>query len=478
MRTIFLKCYDKTKLILNFATVIKENNSIFRAAAIAVMLMIMAVTSFAAKSFTLVIDAGHGGHDAGARGSFSNEKDINLRTALAFGRYVEKNCPDVNVIYTRKTDVFIPLHKRADIANKNKADVFISIHTNALPAGRIARGVETYTMGMRRSNEKLSAAQRENAVITYESDYKQRYEGYDPNSPESAIMFEFIHDKNMAKSVELARLVQKNVCSIASRPDKGVKQDVFLVLRETSMPACLIELGFITTPDEERLLNDEASVDNIARGIYNAFAKYKNDNFSGFTVPYEAKGSQEVKVPSIVPQDFKEDNVAPRAKKRTRAVPQSVKSKVADNDDREEKAEKIIDRKKATENAVSEQSVTRAVKPVARGRNENASKSSQTTKTDNKVADSDGKPVFKVQILASNVVLPSNSKRLKGQNGVSSYKEGGMYKYTVGESTNYSEINKMRQSLAEQFPGCFVVAFKNGEKVNVNEAIKESRRRK
>lgn len=458
---------------------IRKNNLILRAAAIAVMLITLVATSFAAKSFTLVIDAGHGGHDAGARGSFSNEKDINLRAALAFGRYVEKNCPDVNVIYTRKTDVFIPLHKRADIANKNKADVFISIHTNALPAGRIARGVETYTMGMRRSNEKLSAAQRENAVITYESDYKQRYEGYDPNSPESAIMFEFIHDKNMAKSVELARLVQKNVCSIASRPDKGVKQDVFLVLRETSMPACLIELGFITTPDEERLLNDEAGIDNIARGIYNAFAKYKNDNFSGFTVPYEAKGSQEVKVPSIVPQDFKEDNVAPRAKKRTRAVPQSAKNKIADNDDMEEKAEKIIDKKRTSDNgSAGEQSVTRVVKPVAKVRNENVSKPSKAEKPDNKTADSDSKPVFKVQILASNVVLPSNSKRLKGQNGVTSYKEGGMYKYTIGESTDYSEINKLRQSLAEQFPGCFVVAFKNGEKVNVNEAIKESRRHK
>lgn len=256
--------------------------------------------------------------------------------ALAFGRYVEKNCPDVKVIYTRKTDVFVPLHKRADIANKNKADVFISIHTNALPAGRIARGLETYTMGMRRSNEKLSAAQRENAVITFESDYKQRYEGYDPNSPESAIMFEFIHDKNMAKSVELARLVQKNVCSIASRPDKGVKQDVFLVLRETSMPACLIELGFITTPDEERMLNEQASVDNIARGIYNAFAKYKNDNSTGFTVPYEATSSTQPKIPTIVPKDYKDDK-APKEQIRTRATARPAAKKQQDADDETKK---------------------------------------------------------------------------------------------------------------------------------------------
>ena len=125
----------------------------------------LTAASFGADNrFTLVIDAGHGGHDAGAKGAFSYEKNINLNVALAFGRYVEENCPDVKVVYTRKTDVFIPLHKRADIANKNKADVFISIHTNALPKGSIARGLETYTMGIRRSDEKLSAAQRENSV--------------------------------------------------------------------------------------------------------------------------------------------------------------------------------------------------------------------------------------------------------------------------------------------------------------------------
>ena len=400
-------------------------------AALALMLAVMTVTAVAASSFTLVIDAGHGGHDAGARGSFSNEKDINLRTALAFGRYVEKNCPDVKVIYTRKTDVFVPLHKRADIANKNKADVFISIHTNALPAGRVARGLETYTMGMRRSNEKLDAAQRENAVITYESDYKQRYEGYDPNSPESAIMFEFIHDKNMAKSVELAQLVQKNVCATASRPDKGVKQDVFLVLRETSMPACLIELGFITTPDEERLLNDEASVDNIARGIYNAFAKYKNDNSTGFTVPYEATNNTQPKIPSIVPPEYKAENSAPKASKKVEPVVTPSASKTAPAD--------TIKAKAAEE------------------------------KTDG--------PVFKVQILASNSALPVKSSRFKGHSEVDSYKEGGMVKYTLGASSDYNEINRLRQSLAADFPGCFVVAFKGGEKMNVNEAIREFKKK-
>ena len=403
--------------------------------------MILVVADVAARQFTLVIDAGHGGHDAGAKGSFSYEKNINLKMALAFGRYVEKNCPDVTVIYTRKTDVFVPLHKRADIANKNRADVFISIHTNALPGGRIARGMETYTMGMRRSNEKLSAAQRENAVITYESDYKERYEGYDPNSPESAIMFEFIHDKNMAKSVELAKHVQKSVCSTANRPDKGVKQDVFLVLRETSMPACLIELGFITTPDEERLLNDDASIDNIARGIYSAFAKYKNDNYSGVNVPLVApKESDKVSLPTLIPQDDadkQKNRNAARNSETTASKPQSAPS----------------------------QPRRAAAKTV-------------TAPAGTSKADDDDAPVFKVQIMANATKEAKNSPRFKGYDGIDMYEEGGMYKYTIGASTNYNAINRLRASLATEFPGCFVVAFRNGSKMNITEAIRIFKQRR
>ena len=154
------------------------------------------------KKFTLVIDAGHGGHDAGALGASSKEKNINLNVALAFGNYVERNCPDVKVVYTRKTDVFVTLHERANIANRHKADLFVSIHTNALPAGKQARGLETYTLGMNRANENFDVAKRENAVILYEKDYEQHYEGFDPNSSESYIMFEFMQDKNMAQSVD------------------------------------------------------------------------------------------------------------------------------------------------------------------------------------------------------------------------------------------------------------------------------------
>lgn len=390
----------------------------------------------AAKRFTLVIDAGHGGHDVGAKGSFSYEKDINLKTALAFGYYVEQNCPDVKVIYTRKTDVFIPLHQRADIANKNKADVFISIHTNALPSGHIARGLETYTMGMRRSDEKLSAAKRENSVITIEKDYKEHYEGYDPNSPESAIMFEFIHDKNMSKSVELARYVQSCVCSTAGRQDKGVKQDVFLVLRETSMPACLIELGFITTPDEERYLNESGNIDKIAKGIYQAFARYKNKYYEGATVPYNAPQKTEINIPQLVPDDKK-----PQKGNETKNV------------NLRKRPQKDVESK----NKNTEQSGNRSA--------ENTS-------------DTKDKPIFKVQIIASSRFLRPGSSQFKGIKDIDSYKEDEYIKYTCGASTDYNEIFRLRKSLLDKFPQAFIIAFKNGEKINVNQAIREFKSRK
>ena len=233
------------------------------------------------KKFTLVIDAGHGGKDGGTATKKSKEKTIALNVALAFGHYVEQNCPDVRVIYTRKTDVFVPLGERAAIANRNKADVFISIHVNSVASKKPVAGLETYTMGMRRSDEKLSAAMRENEVVLIEDGYQQRYAGFDPRSPESYIIFEVMNEKNMAESVELAKLIQKNVCATAGRPDKGVKQDAFLVLRETSMPACLIELGYITTPSEEDFLTSSKNVDLMARGIYQAFVAYKSKHGGG-----------------------------------------------------------------------------------------------------------------------------------------------------------------------------------------------------
>ncbi|MBQ7440535.1 MAG: N-acetylmuramoyl-L-alanine amidase, partial [Prevotella sp.] len=271
--------------------------------------------------FTLVIDPGHGGKDAGALGAKSKEKNINLNVALAFGRYVERNCPDVKVIYTRKTDVFIPLNERANIANRNKADLFISVHTNALPNGKVARGFEVYTLGMHRAADNLEVAKRENSAILVENDYKQHYEDFDPNSSESYIIFEFMQDKNMAKSVELAKMIQKDACETAGRVNKGVHQAGFLVLRATSMPSCLIELGFITSQDEENYLNSSAGIDALGKGIYKAFLRYKRKYHKGITVPYAADPTEEVNIPSVVPP--REENTA-KQEKRKPAKEQSV----------------------------------------------------------------------------------------------------------------------------------------------------------
>ena len=391
-----------------------------------IFLCVLVMTAFAAnKRFTLVIDPGHGGHDAGALGAISKEKNINLAVALRFGKYVEQNLPEVRVIYTRKTDVFIPLNERANIANRANADLFISVHTNALPAGKVARGFETYTLGMHRAKDNLDVAMRENSVISMEKDYQQRYQGFDPRSSESYIIFEFIQGKNMERSVELARMIQRGVCDGANRPDKGVHQAGFLVLRETSMPGCLIELGFITTPDEERLLNNDSRVDDIARGIYEAFAKYKNKYDKSVSVPYRASDSEDVNIPKIVP----DQEPAPK----TRVVTRGKQPK--------------------REEATPEQP-KRVEKKVKRA----------------EVADA---PVFKLQIFVGSRNLRKGDAHFKGETDYDSFQEGNLVKYTLGASTNYNEIYRLRKEKLEKFPEAFIIAFKNGQKYDVNQAIRE-----
>ena len=391
-----------------------------------IFLCVLVMTAFAAnKRFTLVIDPGHGGHDAGALGAISKEKNINLAVALRFGKYVEQNLPEVRVIYTRKTDVFIPLNERANIANRANADLFISVHTNALPAGKIARGFETYTLGMHRAKDNLDVAMRENSVISMEKDYQQRYQGFDPRSSESYIIFEFIQGKNMERSVDLARMIQRGVCDGANRPDKGVHQAGFLVLRETSMPGCLIELGFITTPDEERLLNNDSRVDDIARGIYEAFAKYKNKYDRSVSVPYRAKDSEDVNIPKIVP----DQEPAPK----TRVVTRGKQPK--------------------REEATPEQP-KRVEKKVKKA----------------EVADA---PVFKLQIFVGSRNLRKGDAHFKGETDYDSFQEGNLVKYTLGASTNYNEIYRLRKEKLDKFPEAFIIAFKNGQKYDVNQAIRE-----
>lgn len=386
----------------------------------------------AKKKFTLVIDPGHGGHDAGAIGAFSKEKDINLNIALAFGEYIEHNLSDVRVIYTRKNDVFVSLKGRADIANQAKADLFISVHTNSVPVGKVApQGFQVYTLGMHRAKDNLDVAIRENAVISLEKNYEQTYEGFDPRSSESYIMFEFLQSANMARSVELAKYIQRSVCRTAYRNDKGVHQAGFLVLRETSMPSCLIELGFITSPEEEEFLNSTQGINLMARGIYEAFVQYKNQYDDHIVIPYRSNSTKQFTATSVLP------------KVNSRPVVPSEKPKI------QRKATPAT-KQKNKETKVK----TETKKPAAPKENPNA-------------------PVFKLQVFAINRQLRPGSEQFKGYNDITSFVDGNLYKYTIGSSTNYNEIYRLRKKILKDFPQAYIIAFKNGKPTNVNDAIKE-----
>ncbi len=228
------------------------------------------------QNHTVVLDAGHGGKDPGAIGRKSNEKDITLAIALKVGEYLTTYADNINVIYTRKTDVFIPLHKRAQIANDNNADLFVSIHVNST-SSRSVRGTETYVMGLHKSDDNLKVAQNENAVILYEDDYKNQYSGYDPNSPTTYIVLNLYQNAYLDMSLSLAESVETQFRERAARKDLGVKQAGFLVLWQTTMPSILIEVGFISNSAEETYLNSDYGQEIIASAIFRAIRDYFNN---------------------------------------------------------------------------------------------------------------------------------------------------------------------------------------------------------
>lgn len=226
-------------------------------------------------NFILVIDAGHGGKDPGAVNGKSQEKTINLNIALKMGKLIEENCNNVKVIYTRKTDVFVELYKRADIANKAGADMFISVHTNSAKS-KSANGAETYLLGVEenRTSANLNAALEENKAILLENDYQTHYEGYDPNSPESMIIFEFMQNEYQKESLKMASFTQNQMVSTAKRPDRGVHQAGYLVLWKSTMPSILIELGFISNDNECKYLTSQKGIDEMSNSLYLAFCEY------------------------------------------------------------------------------------------------------------------------------------------------------------------------------------------------------------
>ncbi|MFD2202857.1 N-acetylmuramoyl-L-alanine amidase family protein [Shivajiella indica] len=224
----------------------------------------------------VVIDAGHGGKDPGALGSYSKEKDITLSVALQVGKYVEQNLPGVEVIYTRKTDVFLDLKERPNIANRNRADLFISIHCNAA-GNRGVYGTETFVMGTKNFESNFDVVKRENAVILLEDNYEENYEGFDPSSPESYMMFNLMQKAFLSNSISLASKIENDFTSRVNRSSRGVKQAPFYVLWTTSMPSVLVELGFISNTNEEKFLNSKDGQAYLASAIYRSIKAYKEE---------------------------------------------------------------------------------------------------------------------------------------------------------------------------------------------------------
>ncbi len=361
------------------------------------------------KEFLVCLDAGHGGHDAGAVGrpASNREKDINLAITLKVGQLLKLNCPDVRVLYTRDRDVFVKLDERANIANKAKADLFVSIHTNAIErnAARQPMGVQSYTLTLRTAATNLEVEKRENSVIQFEADGEQKYSFMNPNSPESEIMFELMQDRDMKESVNFAKLAQEEMVKSGGRKDMGVLQANLAVLRLTYMPSVLLEVGFISTPAEERFLMSDEGRTVMAQCIYNAISRYKT--------MHTGRMSKLEKI--NVPIEQEEVESVETAQERDTLIKHSD-----------------------------------AVAPVA----------------------ADAAPVFKIQILTSKKNLIPGSTHFKGLES-DSFKEGDVYKYTYGSTTDYKEILKLKRQIAEDFPDAFIVAFKDGVKMNTNEAINE-----
>lgn len=376
----------------------------------------------AGPKFVLVIDPGHGGKDGGAIRNSYKEKEINLKVALALGELIEKNMKDVKIVYTRKTDVFVDLDKRAQIANKAKANLFISIHTNSTASKNTdVSGADTYILGLARSDENLAVAKRENSVILLEDDYTTKYEGFDPNSPESYIIFEFMTNKYMDQSLQFASSVQKDFRAVAKRSDRGVRQAGFLVLRKTSAPSVLIELGFINNLAEAKFLSSQFGQLTMATAIYSGFKKYKQ-NFD--------KMQGNLSVSSVV-EDMditQDDNDIVVEEKRS----ERVNTPSTDT----------IDKKVISKNTASSVSAVQTVKK----------------RSENQIE-------YRVQFLYLDVKLPNNSPLFKGLTPVQSYKDGQKYKYTYGSETSLSEILKVQKQVRLKFKDAFVVKFKNGERL-------------
>ena len=375
------------------------------------ILMIISATGFSqANDFRVTLDAGHGAHDFGAVYEGRIEKNIALAVVLKVGKILEST-PQMKINYTRKTDVFIDLIERANIANRFNANIFVSIHCNA-NRNTAADGTETYVMGLSKVASNLEAAKKENSVITLEKDYKQKYEGFDPNSPETMIGMTLMQEEYLDNSISLASKIEDSFADLGKKiRGGGVKQAPFMVLHKAYMPRVLIEMGFISNRTEGNILNSEEGQNEIAKAIADAIISYKKEYF----------GNGEFEVTGELP------------------------------------SQKINEK---------------PIKEIETPANAKSTTTNEDTIQPKKVVDS-SKPIFKVQLSASIKNVDLIPRNFKGLRNISMAYEDRVYKYMYGQTSDYDEAKQqLQEAKSKGYDTAFLIAFRNGEKISVQEALK------
>ncbi len=368
--------------------------------------------SIEAKDFVVVIDAGHGGKDGGAVGTYAKEKDITLNVAKLLGSKISNECENIKVVYTRDTDKYLTLQQRANIANKSKGDLFISIHVNSVdlnsPGRTNVAGSSVFTLGLHKTKDNLDVAMRENSVIKMEDNYTTVYSGFDPNSAESYIIFEMNQNKHMLKSINLASSIQNELTTNAGREDKGVRQAGFWVLWATNMPSVLVELDFICNPTQEKFLSSSDGQETLANSIFNAFVKHiTNNSFN------TQQGSSKV------------------SKENARSIEKT-----------------------------STNSSTRVQSTIT----EIDNRDNEVTTINNDITTSED-TIYRIQILTSDKILRDNSREFKGFHPIWHYKDNKIYKYTYESTTSLQDAEVILKNVKDKFPQAFIVKFKNGKRI-------------
>lgn len=468
---------NKRKIILNFyfcdelIFIMNKMNNL-NAFLILIFCILMTGNSFSitpvhtnSRPFIVIIDPGHGGKDPGAMNKNIHEKDVVLAIGLKLGKLINENHPDVKVIYTRNTDVFIPLIDRSRIANKSKADLFISLHANICATPSI-KGTETYFLGPSRSDDNLAVAKKENSVILLEKDYSTTYEGFDPNSPESNIMFEMFQSAYLTQSLSFAEDVQQQFKSRNESSNRGVKQAGFLVLRESSMPSVLVETGFLSNQAEANYLNSEEGQQQIAHSILEAFKKFKN----------KYSGSGNNKTPEVIARHQKLQDTTPK---------QEVIANHQKNQDTTPKQEVLTENIKVEENKLEAKvipttnvgkteppkvDIARSPKPVDNGKTNPADvvKAKTVDKEKAKPVDvvkTSADNYFSVQIGANTTPVEPTPANFKGFNNVRREKTDKYYRYYIGNESSIDKINMILKPIKLKFPQAFIVSFVEGKRI-------------